>query len=35
MSILFRWAAGALVVCRSDTFRDVGGFDQELTLLTK
>lgn len=30
MSILFRWAAGALVVCRSDAFRDVGGFDQEL-----
>ena len=30
MSILFRWAAGALVVCRSDAFRDVGGFNQEL-----
>lgn len=30
MSILFRWAAGALVVCRSDAFREVGGFDQEL-----
>ena len=30
MSILFRWAAGALVVCRRDAFRDVGGFDQEL-----
>jgi glycosyltransferase involved in cell wall biosynthesis len=29
-SILFRWAPGALVVCRSDAFRDVGGFDQEL-----
>jgi len=29
-SILFRWASGALVVCRSDAFRDVGGFDQEL-----
>lgn len=29
-SILFRWAAGALVVCRADAFRDVGGFDQEL-----
>ena len=29
-SILFRWAAGALVVCRSDAFRDVGGFTQEL-----
>ena len=32
-SILFRWAAGALVVCRSDAFRDVGGFDQELYAL--
>ncbi len=29
-SILFRWAPGALVVCRSDAFRDVGGFNQEL-----
>jgi len=29
-SILFRWASGALLVCRSDAFRDVGGFDQEL-----
>jgi glycosyltransferase involved in cell wall biosynthesis len=29
-SILFRWASGALVVCRSDAFRDVGGFNQEL-----
>jgi len=29
-SILFRWAAGALIVCRSDAFRDVGGFNQEL-----
>jgi glycosyltransferase involved in cell wall biosynthesis len=29
-SILFRWAAGALLVCRSDAFRDVGGFNQEL-----
>lgn len=29
-SILFRWAAGALVVCRRDAFRDVGGFNQEL-----
>ena len=25
-----RWAAGALVVCRTDAFRDVGGFNQEL-----
>lgn len=29
-SMLFRWAAGALVVCRADAFRDVGGFNQEL-----
>jgi len=29
-SILFRWAAGALVVCRRDAFRDVGGFNQDL-----
>jgi len=29
-SILFRWASGALFVCRSDAFRDVGGFTQEL-----
>ncbi|MEO6823531.1 MAG: glycosyltransferase [Nitrosospira sp.] len=30
LSLLFRWAAGALLVCRSDAFRDVGGFNQEL-----
>ncbi|ARO88072.1 glycosyl transferase [Nitrosospira lacus] len=30
ISVLFRWAAGALVVCRSDAFHDVGGFNQEL-----
>lgn len=30
MSVLFRWASGALVVCRTDAFRDVGGFNQEL-----
>lgn len=30
LSVLFRWAAGALVVCRTDAFRDVGGFNQEL-----
>jgi glycosyltransferase involved in cell wall biosynthesis len=29
-SILFRWASGALMVCRSDAFRDIGGFNQEL-----
>ena len=30
ISMLFRWASGALVVCRADAFRDVGGFNQEL-----
>ena len=30
MSVLMRWASGALVVCRTDAFRDVGGFNQEL-----
>jgi hypothetical protein len=30
ISILCRWAAVALVVCRSDAFREVGGFNQEL-----
>ena len=30
VSILFRWAAGALLVCRSDAFREVGGFNQQL-----
>ena len=29
-SILFRWASGALVVCRADAFHEVGGFNQEL-----
>jgi len=29
-SVTFRWASGALVVCRTDAFRDVGGFNQEL-----
>ncbi|MBS0424523.1 MAG: glycosyltransferase [Proteobacteria bacterium] len=29
-SVTFHWASGALVVCRSDAFRDVGGFNQEL-----
>jgi len=32
-SVLCRWAAGALVVCRRDAFQDVGGFDQELYAL--
>lgn len=30
VSVLFSWAAGALVACRSDAFREAGGFDQEL-----
>lgn len=30
VSIRYRWAAGALVVCRTDAFRQVGGFNQEL-----
>lgn len=30
VSVTFRWASGALVVCRADAFRQVGGFDQEL-----
>ncbi|WON73628.1 glycosyltransferase [Nitrosospira sp. Is2] len=29
-SVVFHWAAGALVVCRSDGFREIGGFNQEL-----
>ena len=29
-SVMFHWAAGALVVCRSDAFREIGGFNQEL-----
>lgn len=33
VSVLCRWAAGALVVCRRDAFQDVGGFDQELYAL--
>lgn len=30
VSVLMRWASGALVVCRSDAFHEVGGFNQEL-----
>ncbi len=33
MSILFRWAAGALIVCRRDAFLEVGGFTQDLYAL--
>jgi glycosyltransferase involved in cell wall biosynthesis len=29
-SVLFRWASGALIVCRSDAFREVGGFNQTI-----
>ncbi len=32
-SVLCRWAAGALVVCRRDAFHEVGGFDQDLYAL--
>ncbi len=32
-SVLFRWAAGALSVCRRDAFQEVGGFDQDLYAL--
>lgn len=32
-SVLCRWAAGALIVCRRDAFQAVGGFDQELYAL--
>lgn len=30
LSVTFKWASGALVVCRTDAFREVGGFNQEL-----
>ncbi|SFL15919.1 Glycosyl transferase family 2 [Nitrosomonas aestuarii] len=30
VSVTFRWASGALVVCRADAFRAVGGFNQNL-----
>ncbi len=33
MSIVFGWAAGALIVCRHDAFRDIGGFPQDLYAL--
>ena len=33
MSILFGWAAGALIVCRHDAFREIGGFPQDLYAL--
>lgn len=33
VSVLCRWAAGALVVCRRDAFQNVGGFDQKLYAL--
>ena len=28
ISISFRWAAGALILCRADAFREIGGFDE-------
>jgi len=33
LSITLGWAAGALLVCRLDAFREVGGFDQEIYAL--
>lgn len=33
VAVRFRWAAGALAVCRADAFRDVGGFNQQLYAL--
>ncbi len=33
MSVLLRWAAGALLVCRRDAFVEVGGFSQDLYAL--
>ena len=29
-SVLFHWASGALIVCRADAFREVGGFNENL-----
>jgi len=31
LSVTFRWASGALAVCRSNVFRDAGGFNQEMS----
>jgi len=33
VSVLLRWAAGALLVCRRDAFCEVGGFNQDLYAL--
>lgn len=33
LSVGLGWAAGALLVCRRDAFRDIGGFDQEIYAL--
>ena len=30
VSIMCRWAAGSLLVCRADAFRDIGGFNEAL-----
>jgi glycosyltransferase involved in cell wall biosynthesis len=30
LSVRFRWAAGALIACNTEAFREVGGFDQTL-----
>ena len=33
MSIVCRWAAGALIVCRRDAFKEVGGFPEDIYAL--
>ena len=33
MSIMFRWAAGALIVCRRDAFQEIGGFPVDIYAL--
>lgn len=33
MSVTFRWAAGALIVCRRDAFQEVGGFPLDIYAL--
>lgn len=30
LSVIFKWAAGALIVCNAKAFREVGGFNQAL-----
>ncbi|MDH5640907.1 MAG: glycosyltransferase, partial [Nitrospira sp.] len=33
MSIMFQWAAGALIVCRRDAFQEIGGFPVDIYAL--